>query len=47
MTGEGLVAAKVKLTKTLPGHGRTSSLGRSHRIASGFYISQAQEVVVG
>ena len=41
-----LVAAKVKLTTTLPGHGRTSSLGRSHRIASGFYISQAQEVVV-
>jgi magnesium-protoporphyrin O-methyltransferase len=38
-----LVAAKVKL----PNSERPSCLGRSHRIASGFYISQAQEIVVG
>ncbi len=42
-----LVSAKVKLSPpTLPGAERTSCLGRSHRIASGFYISQAQEVVI-
>ena len=46
-TIQRLVAAKVKLPQTLPsGNERTSCLGRTHRVASGFYISQAQEVVI-
>lgn len=46
-TIQRLVAAKVKLSQTNPSRDeQNSGLGRSHRVASGFYISQAQEVVI-
>ena len=41
------LAAQVQLKDPQPDRATSSRLGRSQRISSGFYISQAQEVVIG